>query len=84
MPSPPQHSILLHRVDPERNMKRFYCLATMPTLFGETSLLRNWGRIGASGQMLVETFADPADAQNAMLRLATKKGRRGYQRPVSG
>lgn len=37
----PQNSLLLHRIDPERNMARFYCLTTMPTLFGETSLLRN-------------------------------------------
>lgn len=79
----PQNSLLLHRIDPDRNMARFYCLATMPTLFGEMSLLRNWGRIGGRGQLLIETFANPADAQQAMINLATKKGRRGYRRPVS-
>lgn len=74
-------SILLHRIDESRNMKRFYVIATMPTLFGETSLLRNWGRIGRRGQMRIETFANAAEADEALVRLATKKGRRGYRRP---
>lgn len=75
-------SILLHRIDESRNMKRFYGMATMPTLFGETSLLRNWGRIGKRGQMRIETFANSAEAGEALVRLTRKKGRRGYRRPA--
>ena len=29
-----ESSILLHRIDASRNMKRFYVMATMPNLFG--------------------------------------------------
>jgi predicted DNA-binding WGR domain protein len=81
MSAPPDSSILLYRIDESRNMRRFYVMATMPTLFGETSLLRNWGRIGKQGQMRIETFATSADAGEALDRLARKKGRRGYRRP---
>lgn len=82
MASQSDSSILLHRIDESRNMKRFYVMATMPTLFGETSLLRNWGRIGKRGQMRIETFASAADAGEALVCLARKKGRRGYRRPA--
>lgn len=82
MSAPSDSSILLHRIDESRNMKRFYVMATMPTLFGETSLLRNWGRIGRCGQMRIETFANSAEAGEALDRLARKKGRRGYRRPT--
>ncbi|WP_354167368.1 MULTISPECIES: WGR domain-containing protein [unclassified Bradyrhizobium] len=37
-------------------MRRFYALSTQPTLFGETSLVRNWGRISTSGKTMVQTF----------------------------
>ncbi len=40
----------LHRIDPERNMHRFYLLTVQPTLFGGVSVIRNWGRIGSSGR----------------------------------
>lgn len=82
MSAPSGTSILLHRIDESRNMKRFYVMATMPNLFGETSLLRNWGRIGKRGQMRIETFATSSDAQDALTRLARKKNRRGYRRPA--
>lgn len=39
-----------------RSMARFYTLSTEPTLFGETSLVRNWGRIGSGGQRRVDLF----------------------------
>ncbi|MEL6515641.1 MAG: WGR domain-containing protein [Pseudomonadota bacterium] len=34
----------LSRVDPEQNMARFYGIAMRPTLFGEVSVVRCWGR----------------------------------------
>lgn len=36
----------LHRVAPDRNMQRFYSLATRPNLLGQTELVRTWGRTG--------------------------------------
>lgn len=68
----------LRRIDPARNMARFYFLSLQPTLFGEMSLIRQWGRIGAEGQKKVETFASEQDAVRAWMRLERMKRRRGY------
>lgn len=72
------HSTELRRVDPERNMARFYLLTIQPTLFGSVSLIRNWGRIGTSGQVKIETYDRPDDAHRAYRRLERVKRRRGY------
>ena len=32
--------VILHRVDPERNMERFYRMQMKPTLFGSVTLIR--------------------------------------------
>ena len=71
----------LRRVDPERNMARFYLLSIQPTLFGRVSLVRNWGRIGTSGQVKIETYDQPDDAHRAFRRLERVKRRRGYVDP---
>jgi len=34
------------KLDPEKNLARFYSLTILPNLFGEWSLQREWGRIG--------------------------------------
>ncbi|MEY9181840.1 WGR domain-containing protein [Bradyrhizobium sp. CB1015] len=36
-------------------MRRFYLLSTQPTLFGGVSLIRKRGRIGTTGQTMVQT-----------------------------
>lgn len=68
----------LRRIDPAQNMRRFYSMSIQPTLFGEASLIRNWGRIGTRGQTMVETFDTPDDAERAFGRLERSKRRRGY------
>lgn len=70
--------LTIRRIDPALNMARFYGLALQPTLFGEVSLLRSWGRIGTRGQAKVETFAEPAEAEDAFARIERAKRRRGY------
>lgn len=69
----------LRRIDPARNMRRFYALSLQPTLFGGASVIRHWGRIGTGGQSMMETFDRPADATSALGRLERVKRRRGYQ-----
>ncbi|WP_172690398.1 MULTISPECIES: WGR domain-containing protein [Agrobacterium] len=69
----------LHRIDAARNMRRFYGIAIQPTLFGGASVIRNWGRIGAGGQTMIETFDLPDDADAALSRLERTKRRRGYR-----
>jgi predicted DNA-binding WGR domain protein len=41
-------------------------------------LVRSWGRIGTTGQELVEAFANVADAGKALEAMAQVKRRRGY------
>lgn len=72
----------LTRVDPKRNMARFYELSLQPTLFGETSLVRRWGRIGREGRALVETHATDEAAVEALARWRRRKERRGYASAV--
>ncbi|RUM13960.1 WGR domain-containing protein [Rhizobium fabae] len=71
--------MLLYRIDPSRNMARFYRLSIQPTLFGGSSLVRNWGRIGTEGRLTVELFDTPGEAAVAYERMAVRKLRRGYR-----
>ncbi|WP_104493232.1 WGR domain-containing protein [Paracoccus denitrificans] len=78
MPNKQAATLHLRRVHAEANMHRFYMLTIQPTLFGEASLIRNWGRIGASGQMMVQTFDSHTEALAAFNHISTRKKRRGY------
>lgn len=60
-------------------MRRFYALAIQPTLFGGASVIRNWGRIGANGQTMMETFDSERDAEQVFSRLEQTKRKRGYR-----
>ena len=81
MEDAPDH-IHLHRIDPDRNMYRFYGLTLQPTLFGGASVIRNWGRIGTQGQAMVQTFDNVDEATGALKRLEATKRRRGYRPPA--
>lgn len=69
---------VLRRIDPTRNMSRFYVLDIVYSLFGETILVRRWGRIGSTGQRLEMWFDEAAAAHAALERLLRAKTRRGY------
>lgn len=69
----------LRRVDPARNMRRFYRMTIQRDLFGGASLVRVWGRIGTRGRQLVNTHTDEGRAITALLTLAHEKRRRGYE-----
>jgi predicted DNA-binding WGR domain protein len=77
--SPVQHALVLHRIDPDRGVARFYSLMVERDLFGTIRLVRNWGRIGTNGQELVEVFADELEAGEALEAIARVKRRRGYR-----
>lgn len=77
MPKSEPEPLHLRRIDAARNMRRFYVLSAQPTLFGEMSLMRNWGRIGTNGKTMVQTFDGSADAIEAFGRLDRAKRRRG-------
>jgi predicted DNA-binding WGR domain protein len=77
--SPIQHHLVLHRIDPDQRVARFYALMIERDLFGTIRLVRNWGRIGTNGQELVEVFATEIEAGHALEALAQAKQRRGYR-----
>ncbi len=68
----------LHRVNAEANVARFYHVDIAPTLFGEVSVLRSWGRIGTHGRTSIETWVTPAEAETAAARTLRQKVLRGY------
>ena len=42
--------LVLDRFDPICNMARYYVLSIEPSLFGNPTLIREWGRIGRPGR----------------------------------
>lgn len=75
----PAMPVLLHRIDPAHNMRRFYALAIERTLFDEFALVTRWGRIGSPrGQMRTLHFDTSEHAVQAMQRQMQAKARRGY------
>lgn len=71
--------VQMRRTDPARNMRRFYRLSVQRDLFGGASLVREWGRIGFRGQMLIEHHSDEGRAVTALMKMAALKRRRGYE-----
>jgi predicted DNA-binding WGR domain protein len=67
------------RIDASRNMARYYALAIRPTLFGETAVVRSWGRIGRAGGEMTEVFGTEKDAISRFLELVLQKRKRGYK-----
>jgi predicted DNA-binding WGR domain protein len=77
--SPIKHHLVLHRIDSEQGIRRFYSLMIERDLFGTVRLVRNWGRIGTKGQELVEVFSDETEAGKALEAVVQAKRRRGYR-----
>jgi predicted DNA-binding WGR domain protein len=65
-------------VVPAENKRRFYAMRTLPTLFGDWALQREWGRIGSSGRLRHYLYRNEGEALNALSSLAQTKVRRGY------
>ncbi|TAT71426.1 WGR domain-containing protein [Rhizobium ruizarguesonis] len=72
------YRLYIERIDPSKNMARFYALSIEPNLFGETSLVRSWGRIGSRGQQKIHVFDSETKAVDLLLSLLRRKRSRGY------
>ncbi|WP_348642695.1 WGR domain-containing protein [Mesorhizobium sp. B3-2-1] len=68
----------LHRIDPACNMARYYSLSTMPSLFGDICVVREWGRIGRPGRIRIDLYQEAEEAHAARLAIEHAKRRRGY------
>lgn len=71
--------LCLRHVDETKNMRRFYAVQVQPTLFGEWELVREFGRIGSPGRVMVDRYATEAEAAAPMRELHREKVRKGYQ-----
>ncbi len=71
-------SVRMTRIDPEKNMARWYEIDVQPTLFGEYAVERHWGRIGSSGQSKTFWFNDEPTADQMAKSVSATKARRGY------
>jgi len=77
--SPIKHHLVLHRIDPEQGIRRFYSLMIERDLFGTIRLVRNWGRIGTNGQEKAEEYNSEKEAGQALEAIAQVKRQRGYR-----
>jgi predicted DNA-binding WGR domain protein len=68
----------LQRIRPESNEWRYYRLSLEPDLFGGTTLVRHWGRIGTAGIRKLKRYADEGLAANELAALIRYRRKRGY------
>jgi predicted DNA-binding WGR domain protein len=71
--------LVLERSEESVNMARFYVIAIEPTLFGDTAVVREWGRIGSLGRRRLDLYPDTAAAAEALDVWLDRKARRGYR-----
>ena len=68
----------LTRVDPTRNINRFYVVQVMPTLFGDWSVMREWGWRGSPGTVRLSSYRERNEAETAERRTIKRRLQRGY------
>jgi predicted DNA-binding WGR domain protein len=76
-------ALTLYRTDPDRRMRRFYIMDVQPDLFGRWSFIREWGRIGQPGEVLIRRYPTEQEARAAAARQKRVKERKGYRPRVS-
>ncbi len=70
--------LVLDRCDLSCNMSRYYVLSIEPSLFGDATLIREWGRLGQPGQRRIELYKSHSRAVEALETWLQRKRRRGY------
>jgi predicted DNA-binding WGR domain protein len=64
--------------DPAKNRHRFYVVQLSPTLFGDWTLLCEWGRSGSPGTVRMTSFDGYDEAQKAEARAIKRRLQHGY------
>jgi len=59
--------------------RRFYRMEIVPGLFGDWSLIREWGRIGQPGRVRVDWYDTEAAAKDARFDIQMQKAKLGYE-----
>jgi predicted DNA-binding WGR domain protein len=69
----------LTKMEPKSAVRHFYRIELMPGLFGDWSLVREWGRIGQPGQIRIDWFDDETTAKDARFAIQMEKAKKGYE-----
>jgi len=75
--------IYLEHQDPDKNMHRFYQMYVTPGIFGDWSLVKEWGRKGSPGTVRKDWFDSEEEARGAGEKLKALKVKKGYQSILS-
>ncbi|MCB0191913.1 MAG: WGR domain-containing protein [Anaerolineae bacterium] len=70
---------LLHRINPDKNERRFYFVSIGPALFDPYAVIRMWGRIGGYQRMLVTPCQTSLEARKLATKLVQRRLSRGYR-----
>jgi predicted DNA-binding WGR domain protein len=62
-------------------LHRFYVVRLAPTLFGEWTLLREWGRSGSPGTVRLTSFESFEAAETAQRQIIKRRLSHGYDVP---
>ena len=73
------NEIVLYKTDPAKNVFRFYRLDIQADLFGNPCLIRQWGRVGKTGQMKTIPFTTLEEAEQELGKYHRSKLKRGYK-----
>ncbi|TQX84306.1 MULTISPECIES: WGR domain-containing protein [Rhizobium] len=73
------YNVYIERTDKAENKARFYAMSIEPTLFGDASLLRRWGRIASTGRQKIHCFENESQAVELFLAIVRQKRARGYK-----
>src|SRR5215218_3061496 len=74
--------VVLRRIDPAKNMARFYSLEVEWDLLGRVVLDRRRGRIGTAGTAQLDEHVGEGEALADLQALQEAKRRKGYQPSV--
>jgi predicted DNA-binding WGR domain protein len=69
--------IYLERHEPDKNLHRFYQMHIVSGIFGDWSLVREWGRVGSPGTVRKEWFESEEEATAAGKILSKFKRKKG-------
>ena len=70
--------LVLDRIDEASNMARYYVLSVEQTLFGDTALVRECGRIGVNCRRRIDLYEHESAAKVALGTWLERKSQRGY------
>ncbi|MCY0154993.1 WGR domain-containing protein [Hoeflea alexandrii] len=70
--------LYIERIDPSKNMARYYVVSLSENLLREICVVRRWGKIGTRGQEKRHYFTRELDALKLLLDVLQTKRKRGY------